>query len=190
MIPRLLHIVLALALLLAGGFWRFTDDIPKRVPVAPEPTQGLVILTGGAGRLEVGLDLLAKGLAERLLISGIGREVRRSELIALHPAHAELFSCCVDLGQAQDTVENAIEAEAWARNKEYQSLRLVTAGFHLPRSMIEFRRALPNARLEGHPVLTEKIRLDDWWRWPGTASLLINEYFKYLAALVRARFEG
>ena len=28
-------------------------------------------------------------------------------------------------------------------------------------------------------------RQDDWWRWPGSASLVVAEYNKYVAARVR-----
>ncbi|MEN9754359.1 MAG: hypothetical protein RLZ07_741, partial [Pseudomonadota bacterium] len=38
---------------------------------------------------------------------------------------------------------NAEEAAAWARERNYTSLAVVTAGFHLPRAMLEFRAILP-----------------------------------------------
>ena len=62
------------------------------------------------------------------------------------------------------------------------SLRLVTASYHMPRSRVEFRRAMPTVRLIAHPVFPSNVRIDEWWRWPGTTSLLIGEYSKYLIA--------
>ena len=45
----------------------------RRSPEPPPPhTDGIVALTGGAGRVELALHLLATGRADRLLLSGIG----------------------------------------------------------------------------------------------------------------------
>ena len=35
------------------------------------------------------------------------------------------------------------------------------------------------------PVFAENVKQQQWWAWPGTASLVINEYNKYLVALIR-----
>ena len=63
-------------------------------------------------------------------------------------------------------------------------MRLVTASYHMPRSLMEFRRVMPDVRLIAHPVFPAHVRIDAWWRWPGTASLLAGEYIKYLVAAV------
>jgi hypothetical protein len=34
-----------------------------------------------------------------------------------------------------------------------------------------------------HPVFPAQVRLEVWWRWPGTTRLVIGEYNKYLAAI-------
>jgi uncharacterized SAM-binding protein YcdF (DUF218 family) len=67
----------------------------------------------------------------------------------------------------------------------FRSLVLVTANYHMRRSLLEFRRALPEARVEPHPVFPEGFRIEAWWRWPGTFALVQGEYHKFLAALVR-----
>ena len=40
-----------------------------------------------------------------------------------------------------------------------------------------------------HPVFTDAFKRDDWWLWPGSSSLLISEYTKYLVALARSPFD-
>ena len=35
-----------------------------------------------------------------------------------------------------------------------------------------------------HPVFAGTFKRDDWWRWPGSARLVISEYHKYLVAVV------
>jgi uncharacterized SAM-binding protein YcdF (DUF218 family) len=85
--------------------------------------------------------------------------------------------------QAQNTPGNAIETARWMRREGYHSLRLVTSWYHMPRSLLEFERAMPGVDIVPHPVFSEQVKDQDWWAWRGAAGLLIGEYGKYLAAL-------
>ncbi len=49
----------------------------------------------------------------------------------------------------------------------------------------EFRRAMPEIAILPHPVFPERFKQGEWWRWPGTASLVVAEYHKYLLAHAR-----
>ena len=69
----------------------------------------------------------------------------------------------------------------------YLSLRIVTASYHMPRSLIEFRRVLPYAGLVANPVFPAHVKLDRWWAWRGTTLLVADEFNKYLFSLVRSR---
>ena len=53
---------------------------------------------------------------------------------------------------ATSTRGNAREVAAWARGTGIREITVVTAGFHMPRAMLELRRALPEAALRPHPV--------------------------------------
>ena len=75
------------------------------------------------------------------------------------------------------------ETAAWIRSEGYTSLRLVTASYHMPRSLYEFRRLLPpEVAIVPHPVFPASFFLNDWWRWHGSARLAVSEYHKYLVA--------
>jgi uncharacterized SAM-binding protein YcdF (DUF218 family) len=178
---------LAVLTLWIGGLVWYAEAIPRAVDDAATPTDAVVVLTGGSGRLDVGFRLLAEKRAKKLLISGVAREVNSEELIRLHGNGkiAEL-SCCVVLGHvAGDTAGNARETARFIRNEGYSSLRLVTASYHMRRSLLEFHRAMPGVTIIPHPVFPEGFRAGEWWRWPGTLNLLISEYSKFLAAMVR-----
>jgi uncharacterized SAM-binding protein YcdF (DUF218 family) len=171
-----------------GGLLYFIHLIPREALHGGKQTDGIVVLTGGGGRLEGALALLAAGKGKRLLISGVYEKTTRRALRARLKAAGEVFDCCVDLGRAaHDTVGNAREAAAWAHAHGYGSLRIVTANYHMPRALIEFRRVLPRAELVAHPVTAPSVHLENWWRWPGTTRVLIGEYNKYLFSLIRAR---
>ncbi len=63
-----------LVLLWALGFALFAVSLPG--PAGDETTDGIVVLTGGPGRVQRGLKLLAAGRARRMLVSGVDRRVR------------------------------------------------------------------------------------------------------------------
>jgi uncharacterized SAM-binding protein YcdF (DUF218 family) len=183
--------LLSIAVVLwAVGLVRFADGIPAGVDDPSRQTDAIVVLTGGSERLRTGLELLAEGRAEKLFVSGVHRGVDVAELLRVArqaPAEAD---CCIVLGyRADDTAGNARETAQWMAAEGYASLRLVTANYHMRRSLLEFRRALPEATIIAHPVVPRPLHRV-WWRYPGTTRLLVWEYNKLLLALVRGPFDG
>jgi len=166
------------------GLFRFADMIPRSPDESKEPTDAIVVLTGGSMRMEEGLALLSRQLGKKLFVSGVHRGVEVKQLIDRSLQSPQQIDCCIVLGYAADhTAGNAKETAEWMRKQGYQSLRLVTASYHMPRSLVEFREEMPTITLIPHPVFPEHVKLDQWWRWPGTALLIIGEYNKYLVAV-------
>ena len=181
---RIVAVPLVILILWLSGLIWYAEDIPRGVADAATPTDAVIVLTGGSGRLDVGFHLLADGRAKKLFISGVAREVNAEELIRLYgQGRGEALRCCVMVGHAAgDTVGNARETAQWMSEQRFSSLRLVTASYHMRRSLLEFRRAMPQVTMIAHPVFPGGFRAGDWWRWPGTLNLLISEYSKFLAA--------
>lgn len=163
-------------------------------PAAEEdrrPSDAIVVLTGGSLRLKSGFELLREGKGRTLFVSGVNQEVRLSDLLRLAGNAPAWAVCCVVLGyEADNTRGNALETARWMRQQGYRSLRLVTAWYHMRRSLLEFERAMPHIRIIPHPVFPARVKREYWWAWPGTALLLVGEYDKYLAALCRPLLEG
>ena len=180
-------IILALGLTVpAAGLLWFAAKLPAAAPSAEEPTDAIVVLTGGQDRLTSGLDLLAQGAAPKLFVSGVYRGVEVGELLSLSQRDPENLECCIALGyEADDTRGNALETAEWMRAEGFDSLRLVTAVYHMPRSLLEFQRAMPDKRILPHPVFPPGFRHDAWWRSPRSISLLARECAKYLLAAIR-----
>ncbi|MDR3518596.1 MAG: YdcF family protein [Azospirillaceae bacterium] len=173
---------------LLGLIW-FAETIPRDVGYDDQPTDAIVVLTGGSGRLNTGLDLLRKHKAAKLFVSGVYQGVDVQELLKLARSSPDAVECCIVLGHAADnTAGNAVETARWMADQGFRSLRLVTANYHMRRSLLEFRRAMPGVTIVPHPVMPALVHLSAWWRWPGTTNLIVNEYDKYLAAAVRAAF--
>ena len=189
-IRALSPLALLAAIWLVGLFW-FAAELPHEVADRTRPTEAIVVLTGGSARLSQGLELLSQGMAQKLFVSGVYRGVDITELFRARQESPDEFACCVTLGHdADDTRGNAVETAAWLQEQGFQSLRLVTASYHMPRSLIEFRHILPDAEIVPHPVFTPNFKQSEWWRWPGSASLLATEYSKFLIAAVRTTVAG
>lgn len=173
----------------AAGFFVFLDKIPRALPSLElqRKVDAIVVLTGGGGRLELGLRLFMRGDAARLFISGVDPEVDKTALLQNRQVDPTILDCCVTLGHsADDTFGNAAETARWMKSEGLTSVYIVTANYHMPRSMVEFRAALPEAELLPRVVDPSNVHLEDWWRWPGTIRLLTAEYTKYLATRLRA----
>ena len=167
------------------GLFRFADAVPAGVVDATTRTDAIVVLTGGSRRLGEGLELLSRGLAEKLFVSGVYQGVEVRELLKVMKRSPGGLESLIGIGNATNTTGNATETTVWMKKNEYLSLRLVTAAYHMPRSLLEFGHAMPGVTLIPHPVFPENVKQDRWWAWPGTASLMIGEYDKYLLAWSR-----
>ena len=188
---KLLVFLLLAAAIWLGGFINYIHKVPDIVPTNLRGTDGIVVLTGGSGRLNEAVALLAAGHSGRLLISGVNAQTNDPELMESlglnRRTDAELFDCCIDIGrQARDTVGNAQEVASWARLHGYRSLRVVTADFHMPRSLLEIRRYAPELVLVPHPVFSDNVRPGAWWRSMPSARILSAEYNKLLVVWFKA----
>lgn len=189
----MIRVVVSLLVLLlawaAGFLWFVFQAVPEQVEDAHTRTDAIVVLTGGRERVATGLTLLQAGMAERLFVSGVPRGVDLSDILRHAKPEPLEHGGRVVLGHAaEDTVGNAIETAGWAAGGQVTSLRLVTGAYHMPRALLEFHRAMPDAVIVPHPVFPDSVKSREWWRWPGTALLLATEYAKYGAAIVRHWF--
>ncbi len=151
-----------------GMAW-FMNSLPTAA--GAERTDGIVVLTGGPGRLSRGFDLIQEGAAGRMLISGVASEVRPEELAAEYKVPLDLIRTRVDLGrQATDTRTNGEEVAEWVRRHKMSSIRLVTNDWHMRRARKEISWRLGS----GTKVIVDGVHS------PRSFSQMFLEYNKYL----------
>lgn len=168
MISRILSLLL---LFYAIGFVLFAFTLGKPAPADAPSTDAAVVLTGGSGRLEHGLDVLRASKAKRLLIAGVDPSVRKRDLAQRVPGSGTMLKCCVDLGsESVDTRTNAEEASRWLVGHDFHSLRLITSDWHMRRARYEFGRVLG----------TRYILVPDAVRTDPSFLTLFGEYNKYV----------
>ena len=175
-------------LLFVTGFALFSERVAQlQTPVDMQPSEAIVVLTGGQARLETAFALLSAHKAENLLVSGVHPNATEGTLSRVTGFNKALFDCCVDFGyEAKDTVGNAMETVLWLRRKGFHSLILVTNNYHMPRSVLELRRIDPTLDIRMYPVINTDLKNGKWMTNADTIRVLLLEYMKYLGAKTRA----
>jgi uncharacterized SAM-binding protein YcdF (DUF218 family) len=169
-----------LCLWLAGFLWfaHYTLTLENKDDINADVT---VVLTGDTGRLMAAARLLRKNHTDMLFISGVGGG---AELDALSGSDilSEYDKQKISLGRkAINTRENALETKTFLQDKNVKSMLLVTSYYHIPRSTLEFKRALPEVYIKPYPVFNTKPPYK-------SLKLLIKEYNKFILSFIRAKF--
>lgn len=175
---------LSLCLVMAwlGGFlWFLYVTYSPSTP--PARADGIVVLTGGEDRLAAAFEMLDEGHARQLLISGVPPGVTLADLERSAQLSRPPPASHVTLGhRAQTTRGNARETAGWVARHDIRSLIVVTAGYHMPRALLEMSRAMPGVPL--YPMRVQPRLIFDGTR-PHVWSLLVGEYTKWLLAELR-----
>ncbi|MDD9900010.1 MAG: YdcF family protein [Alphaproteobacteria bacterium] len=194
-IPRrikmaLLALVLA-SFFLSGLFWFVRQVHDMQPPGTLIPHDAVIVLTGGTKRMEQGFDLLDKGMGAKLFISGVYRGIEARTLVRLvRDEDEKKLECCIVLGSAQNTIENAEETAAWMRELGLRSAYLVTSNYHMKRALSEFKYVGGGFKVTPFPVAPDKLDMKSWWHDPDFRWLIVREYTKYLLARVRHGVTG
>lgn len=178
---------LAFCLLMAwlGGFFIYLYHI-YHFKQTPPSADGIVILTGGKGRIQQGIQLLETTPEKPLLITGVRTRGQLKE-ITFFPQYEEK----IDLGfKATTTRENAKEISEWDKIKSCSSLTVVTSHYHIPRSLLELKATLPHITLIPYPIISPSFQKRKWTAEPDLWHLLFKEYNKYLIVFVEMHIKS
>lgn len=169
----ILRFFAALALVYAFGFLAFAVTLPT--PRAGVTTDAVIVLTGGGGRIARGLEVIERGEAEEMFVSGVDPEVKPEEFAEQFDVAPDTMECCVTLGfLAVDTRSNAGEAAQWMEDRDFDTARLVTTDWHMARASSEFSGAMPD----------DITLIEDGVRSHPSLATLFLEYNKLLASVV------
>lgn len=187
---QLVRLTFYVLLLVAGcataSLLYFADQVASLQPPENPKADAIVVLTGGFQRIDQAVDLLKAGAGQRLLISGVhptttGTQIRRNT-----QGPADLFNCCVDIGHdAIDTIGNAHETARWIRDNGYKTILVVTNNYHMPRSLLELRRANPDITFVPYPVVNSDLKSTNWMANPMVLKSILTEYAKLTVASLR-----
>ena len=182
--------ILAVSIVWSAGFFLFAHKIETfSTPPSTIHTDAIVVLTGGAERINTGLDLLQSGSAEKLLISGVDERVTLDKIMSMWKGHMDNPDCCIFIGHmAQNTKQNAVEARQWADQMYVRSIRLVTSGYHMPRAIVELHAAMPDIEILPHPIFPGNGETSSWKNQ--RLIVMANEYNKTILGATRTSLLG
>lgn len=150
----------------------------------------IIVLTGGHARLTQGIKLLEENKGQRMLLSGVNKNISNKSIIsALGLRNDELIKR-VDIGRcALNTAGNAIETALWVNKYNYKSIYIVTNDYHMLRSLLELKMVLPNKILYPAPIKDYNSTQQLWHHLSFKQFInLIAEFFKYIRTNIKYYF--
>lgn len=172
-----------------AGFLAFNYNINNYKIDMQTKTDAIVALTGGKNRIAEAAQMMDKGLAKKMFISGVQKDTSLKEISRIQKVNMPPKGKIEMEDKSTNTVENAIETNEWIKKNNVKSIRLVTSNYHIPRSVEEFRALNPKLLIIIHPVYSENVS-SQWWKNKGSFCLLASEYNKFLYVYVRNKLKG
>jgi uncharacterized SAM-binding protein YcdF (DUF218 family) len=177
--------VLAISTVMASvsGFYQFVRNLENAQLVGDiSQAEAVVVLTGGANRIEKGVRLLQENHGHRLLISGVDRMTTRSDLGRVIGNSSIMYGCCIDIDRhAMDTRGNAKYTAEWAKLHGFENLIVVTSNYHLPRSLMLMKQSMPDVKITGVPIVPPLFQNKQFWEL-ASSRIIIGEYAKFVLA--------
>ena len=177
--------------IIATDFARFVLGLEDREPSIATPADGIVALTGGAERIADAITLARDGTRAAPPHHRRQPDDQRPRLVGDGAVDARSARPAASRSTATPSTRSAMRSRRPAGSAEnrFHSIIVVTSSYHMPRSLMELRRVLPDTELIAYPVVSHGLKLDRWWQDAPTLRLLLVEYAKYTGAMLRLRFD-
>lgn len=179
----------SLVILWFAGFLAFNYTINNYKPDDQTKTDAIIALTGGRNRIAEAVRLMDLGLAQKLFISGVQKDISLKDINRIQKLQMPDNGDVIIGNRSTNTVENAIETNDWIQKNRVQSIRLVTSNYHIPRSLAEFKSQNPEVKIIPSPAYSNKVS-KKWWKSEGTFCLIASEYNKFLYVYIRTSLKG
>lgn len=176
---RILKPFVSLLLAWSISFFVFILTVPKTIDFNTQ-TDAIVVFTGSKGRVAEAVRLYEAHLAPRLFISGVRSKTSEKMLFQQYiPGTSLKDADNIDFGFAKNTRQNALETAEWVKENKVTTVRLVTASYHMPRSLIEFSYRAPGVRIIPHPIDEPLLRDQK------TFLLYVSEFHKTVSIIIK-----
>jgi uncharacterized SAM-binding protein YcdF (DUF218 family) len=124
--------------------WKSVSSVPITSWTTNHHAQCAVVLTGGAGRVREGFDLLSQGRIEKLIVSGVNPNSDLREIFPEWPYYGRLNADDVILERRSTTTYgNAQQSAPLVEALRCRSVILITSQLHMFRAERIFRATLP-----------------------------------------------
>ena len=163
------------------SFFNFIFNIDKKFTVNKN-INNIVVLTGNTGRLVFGFDLMSDNIKSRMLITGVAKVVKYSEIIKNRDVNKDR----IYLGyKAQTTFGNAIEASSWIKEYDINDIILITDSWHMQRALILFNVMMPNVEISPYPIDSINFTMYEYFQFDKKTFFIYKEHLKYIVSHIQ-----
>ena len=163
------------------SFLNFIRNIDKEFTIKNN-VNNIVVLTGNTGRLVFGLDLMSNNSKSRMLITGVAKGVKYSEIIKNRDVKRDR----IDLGyNAQTTLGNAIETSVWINEYDIQDIILLTDNWHMQRALLLFNITMPNIEISPYPIESMNFTMEEFFQFDKKTFFIYKEHLKYIVSHIQ-----
>lgn len=190
MIIRLLIILFVVAIIILGiGAYLSPDDLagcdaPQGQSGMCRPAGAIVVVSGGdtVARTSEAIALYQAGWAPYIVFSGAAADkdgpsnaqaMKEQALAAGVPEEATVVE-----GESETTKQNAEQVRGLLEPMGVKDVIVVTSGYHMRRTGLEFESQLGDTTVRRHPVSDDKHWSDVWWMTPWGWWLAMGELVK------------
>lgn len=180
--------------LAAGEIYDYQDtfDLEHKKLASSEPVDVVLCLAGGKGRIPVAVEVFreikqrqSKAHAPVLFFSGVGHNASLNTLKEQGVSSEKLeelrHSDVVFEDISENTFENAQLFASFAKKHHWKKVILVTASYHMRRSLFIFKRALgPDAEILTYTADSGPFDRTHWHRDAYAIRVTVSEYIKWL----------
>ena len=180
---NIVHIILTLFLILVLSHFIFFLSLVKNFKndyTTIKSIDSIVVLTGDKFRISKGMEILSNGIGEKLLLSGVNKNIKLTNIKNEFPKYKNFFDCCVEIENiSSNTFENSRETFLWLEKNKYNSVLIVSSDYHMPRAKLEFEKFLNTKNTYYHPVNS-----NNNLKAIGKIKKLFLEYVKYMRTYI------
>ena len=180
---NIVHIILTLFLILVLSHFIFFLSLVKNFKsnyTTIKSIDSIVVLTGDKFRISKGMEILSNGIGEKLLLSGVNKNIKLTNIMNEFPKYKNFFDCCVEIENiSSNTFENSRETFLWLEKNKYNSVLIVSSDYHMPRAKLEFEKFLNTKNTYYHPVHS-----NNNLKAIGKIKKLFLEYVKYMRTYI------
>lgn len=173
-------VVLALVFLISAGIfialgrWLIVEDPLVRAEVAVVPTGELL------ERIETAVKLYQTGYVKNIIVTGYFPAFSVFKLKEFAVQQGVPAERIITENVSQGTYEHTWAVSAIMKQRDWQTMILVTSPYHSRRAAWIFKKAAAGAKIKviSYPARPAWFKADSWWRHPNSALQVRWEYKK------------
>lgn len=172
-----LYIFSIFIILIFYGYMVFLKKISYKADLFNVSSDAIAVLTGGKGRIKLGLELYNNKKDLLLIISGVDKKVSEKTIIPLNLQ--DKANITIDK-EAESTYQNAIVIKKWIKKNRLKKITIITSYYHMPRSMFLVKALSPDAYFYPYPVKKSMLDKNSFKENIFYYFFITEEYIKYL----------